>query len=156
MSDLVNKLHDQHISARADASMDREKYQIAVAACTELSDMLLKNIKTQVEDFGLKFGVGLLELRIPDHTGYDMRVRTQRFPLRTMRYKFGAARLDYVKEFKATHDAPLEMTKGTVLVQSDFNQICWYQHQGKKLMTTDDLADMLLLEVFEQAANPTA
>ena len=152
MTDWIKKLQDQRVKEGADTDIEQQKYEIAMQATPQLASMLLAQIKTDVAEFQKVFSGDRIELVIPDPMGDDLRVRSQRFPLVTVRYTFAPAHLQYVKQRMETHDAPLMERSGTVYVRGEFNQSCWYQHEGHKLMTTEELSKMLLAELFEEAS----
>lgn len=152
MTDWIKRLQDQRVKEGADVDIEQQKYDIAVQATPRLASMLLAQIKTDVADFKKVFSGDRIELVIPDPMGDDLRVRCQRFPLLTVRYTFAPAQLQYIKQRMEMHDSPLMERSGTVFVRGEFNQSCWYQHEGQKIMTTEELSKMLLAELFEEAS----
>lgn len=153
MSDWIKKLQDQRVAGDADTDIERQKYEIAVAATPRLSTLLLEQVKADIADFKTKFHGERVELIIPDPMGgYDLRVRTQRYPLLTVQYRFGTAQLEYKKQRMETDDSRMVVESGAVRVVGHFDQSCTYQHQGKVLMTTEELAQILLLELLTEAS----
>ena len=155
MNNWIEALQDRRLKERADEEMQWEKHKLAVQSTPALADLLKKQIEGDVCEFQKRFTGDRIELVSPSPSGADVRVRTQRFPLRMVEYKVGEGQLQYLKFYQKSCDAQLASDqKGTVLIKADFNGSRWFEHQGEKILTVPELSSMLLAEVFEDASLP--
>jgi hypothetical protein len=51
-----------------------------------------------------------------------------------------------------TDDAPMQTANGTIRIRAEFDQSCWYEHKRAKILTTAEVAIMLLEELLGVAS----
>jgi hypothetical protein len=148
---LLDDLESKRIAEKADDHIAQQKHELALAAAPALAARLCDRIQTQVDEFKLRFTGDRIEgvIRTPD--GF-LKVRTQRFPLRTTEFRFTQAELEFRKRHQETYNAHMKVEEGSVLVKVDFDGNQWFEYRGERLSSVEELADMLLAELFTDAS----
>lgn len=152
MSDWIDKLQEKHVERKADEAIASQRHELITQATWHLGNILKDQFQRDVAKFQAKFP-GHLEGPMDGDQDFanGTKLRTSYFPLSILEFRLSSGRIDFKRRYKATQDAAWTEENGSILVKADFDSEPWFEHQGKKLLTVEEVSQLLLSPIFDHA-----
>ena len=141
--DWVDKLLEDRLSKKADDNIQSQKHAIAVAATARIKPLILKLTEESVEKFSRAIG-GVEGPVTSPFNGYT-RFRTSKPPLRVVEFGFAEARI----LFRIYQDDRWNASEEAINIRGEFNEEPWFEHNGERLNTIEQVSELLLRSLFE-------
>ena len=152
MSDWVDRFHDKYVERKADEEIGAQRYRVAVQEACRLANLLKERVCHDVAKFQAKFPDRIEgPMNGDDDFASGTKFRTSYFPLSILEFKLSSDRIDFKRRYKRTQDAPWAEENGSILVKADFDTESWFEHQGNKLLTVEEVSQLLLSPIFDYA-----
>ncbi|MGD0048579.1 MAG: hypothetical protein ABSE42_16375 [Bryobacteraceae bacterium] len=75
----------------------------------------------------------------------------QKMPLHGLQFRFHTGQIEIRRFFSRTLEDSVHWTEDAIQIKADFNVEPWFEYKGKKLVTIEEVVDILLSEVLDAA-----
>ena len=152
MSDLIDRAREKLLSRQADDDIQRQKHELLKQATERVEPLIERQVRSRIEEFSEKIAPKLIFGPDPDPTGKGyLRVRVQKMPFQGFQFKFHTGRIEIRRFTQRSIEDSLRWTEDSIQIKVDFNVEPWFEYKGEKLVTIEEVVEILLSEVLDAA-----
>jgi hypothetical protein len=149
MPDWADKIIDNKLSKKADESIEAQKDAIAVAEASRIETLLRQQMEESVKQFSC--AIGGVEGPVTSSLNGYTRFRTVKMPLRVVEFSFVQARILFKTHDQLSLASPFTSSDGIIRIRGEFNAEPWFEYNGRRLNTIEEVSELLLRPLFESA-----